>query len=260
MNRTYRTKDFDNGFFQYTRVFYPMVLDVEVEKLLKHRKKIEYRKITGDFSPSTIWDNDIYSALPNNFNLSVPRYMTADFVREMNACAKLIVMMRDPVQRLYSDYLFFHAVNKGPDDFHNKVTTAIKLYNNCIDQKGVEACVFNAPLAKTVQVRLRIGMYVIYIKQWLKRFPRDQFHFVRLEDYAAQTSSVLNGIFDFLQIGPVDRKTMTAMVFQNPVNTRKVNVGEMLPETMNILTDFYEPFNEQLAELLGDRHYLYHLF
>lgn len=41
------TKDFDNGFFQYTRVFYPMVLDVEVEKLLKHRKKIEYRKITG---------------------------------------------------------------------------------------------------------------------------------------------------------------------------------------------------------------------
>lgn len=54
---------------------------------------------TGDFSPSTIWDNDIYSALPNNFNLSVPRYMTADFVREMNACAKLIVMMRDPVQR-----------------------------------------------------------------------------------------------------------------------------------------------------------------
>lgn len=260
MNKTYRTKDFDNGFFQYTRVFYPMVLDVEVEKLLKHRKKIKYRKITGDFSPSTIWDNDIYSALPNNFNLSVPRYMTADFVREMNACAKLIVMMRDPVQRLYSDYLFFHAVNKGPDDFHNKVTTAIKLYNNCIDQKGVEACVFNAPLAKTVQVRLRIGMYVIYIKQWLKRFPRDQFHFVRLEDYAAQTSSVLNGIFDFLQIGPVDRNTMTAMVFQNPVNTRKVNVGEMLPETMNILTDFYEPFNEQLAELLGDRHYLYHLF
>lgn len=60
--------------------------------------------------------------------------------------------------------------------------------------------------------------------------------------------------------GPVDRNTMTAMVFQNPVNTRKVNVGEMLPETMNILTDFYEPFNEQLAELLGDRHYLYHLF
>lgn len=54
---------------------------------------------TGDFSPSTIWDNDIYSALPNNFNLSVPMYMTADFVKEMNACAKLIVMMRDPVQR-----------------------------------------------------------------------------------------------------------------------------------------------------------------
>lgn len=59
--------------------------------------------------------------------------------------------------------------------------------------------------------------------------------------------------------GPVDSTTMIAMVFQKPVNTRTVNVGEMLQETMNILTDFYEPFNEQLAELLGDRHYLYHL-
>lgn len=55
-------------------------------------------------------------------------------------------------RRLYSDYLFFHAVNKGPNDFHNKVTAAIKLYNDCIDRKGVEACVFDAPLAKTVQV------------------------------------------------------------------------------------------------------------
>lgn len=41
------TKDFDNGFFQYTRVFYPMVLDVALEKLLKTQKKIEYRKVTG---------------------------------------------------------------------------------------------------------------------------------------------------------------------------------------------------------------------
>lgn len=41
------TKDFDNGFFQYTRVFYPMVLDVALEKLLNNQKKIEYRKVTG---------------------------------------------------------------------------------------------------------------------------------------------------------------------------------------------------------------------
>lgn len=32
------TKDFDNDFFQYTRVFYPMVLNVEVEKLLKNHR------------------------------------------------------------------------------------------------------------------------------------------------------------------------------------------------------------------------------
>lgn len=65
--------------------------------------------------------------------------------------------------------------------------------------------------------------------------------------------------FDVFILGPVDRETMTKMIFQNPVNTRKVNVGGMLLETQNILTDFYEPFNEQLAALLGDHHFLYHL-
>ncbi|XP_061193042.1 carbohydrate sulfotransferase 15-like [Saccostrea echinata] len=259
MNKTYRTRDFDHGFLLYTRVFYPMVLDVELEKLLKNRTNIEYRKITGDFSPSTIWDNDIYSSLPRNFNLTIPMYTTADFVQEMNACAKLIVMIRDPVQRLYSDYLFFHAANKGPFDFHNKVTSAIKLYNDCINNKGVDACAFDAPLAKMAKVRLRLGIYVVYIKQWLRRFPMDQFLFVRLEDYAARTSSVLNNVFSFLQMGSVDTEIMGKMIFQKPVNTRKVNVGEMLPETQNILTDFYEPFNEQLAQLLNDHHYLYHL-
>ncbi|XP_048775749.1 carbohydrate sulfotransferase 15-like [Ostrea edulis] len=259
MNKTYRTKDFDNGFFQYTRVFYPMVLDVEREKLLKNRTHIEYKKITGDFSPSTIWDNDIYSALPINYNQSVPRYTTADFVQQMNACAKLIVLIRDPVQRLYSDYLFFKAANKGPVDFHNKVTSAVRLYNDCIEKRGAVTCALDATLARTVHVRLRLGMYVVYIQQWLQRFPRDQFLFVRLEDYARRTRFVLDNIFNFLQMGPVDRETMTKMIFQNPVNTRKVNVGGMLLETQNILTDFYEPFNEQLAALLGDHHFLYHL-
>jgi hypothetical protein len=59
--------------------------------------------------------------------------------------------------------------------------------------------------------------------------------------------------------GPVDSETMKRMIYQNPANTRKVNPGGMLLETQNILTDFYESFNEQLAELLGDHYFLYHL-
>ncbi len=33
----------------------------------------------------------------------------------------------------------------------------------------------------------------------------------------------------------------------------------MLPETLKILSDFYQPFNEQLADLLGDERWLWHL-
>ena len=83
--------------------------------------------------------------------------------------------------------------------------------------------------------------------------------FITLIQYLlVHVSWIYHFVFFFIT-GLVDDSTMTTMIFQKPVNTRKVNVGEMLPETVNILTDFYEPFNEQLAKLLGDRHFLYHL-
>lgn len=33
--------------------------------------------------------------------------------------------------------------------------------------------------------------------------------------------------------------------------------GPMLPETRQLLQDFYEPFNQALAELVGDQELLY---
>ena len=44
------------------------------------------------------------------------------------------------------------------------------------------------------------------------------------------------------------------------VNTRKDStnhIGPMLPETRQLLLDFYAPFNQELAELLNDDKYLW---
>lgn len=60
-------------------------------------------------------------------------------------------------------------MNKGFDDFYNKVIVVIKLYNNCIDQKGVEVCVFNVLFVKIVQVGMSYEVvYVLDFKIYLK--------------------------------------------------------------------------------------------
>ncbi len=50
------------------------------------------------------------------------------------------------------------------------------------------------------QTRLYIGMYAVFIEDWLKVLPRDQLHVVRLEDYAQDKQTAFDEIFEFLQL------------------------------------------------------------
>ena len=60
--------------------------------------------------------------------------------------------------------------------------------------------------------RVNVGMYSIFIRDWLERYPRDQIHILRTEDWAKGPSSELEKIFRFLKLG-------IHTVFINPKNS-----------------------------------------
>jgi N-acetylgalactosamine 4-sulfate 6-O-sulfotransferase len=41
----------------------------------------------------------------------------------------------------------------------------------------------------------------VYIGDWLQVFPREQFFFVKMEEYSENTSNTLQEIFKFLGVG-----------------------------------------------------------
>ena len=49
--------------------------------------------------------------------------------------------------------------------------------------------------------RLYIGLYSVYISDWLKVFPRDQLMFLRLEDWHSGCTEILPTVFNFLGLG-----------------------------------------------------------
>ena len=51
------------------------------------------------------------------------------------------------------------------------------------------------------QPRVDIGMYSIFVREWLQVFPPEQFHFLRLEDYSKDPVGQIQRIFKFLNIG-----------------------------------------------------------
>ena len=56
------------------------------------------------------------------------------------------------------------------------------------------------PAFLTFKVRLRLGMYSVYIKDWLRVFPKSQLLILSLEDYAKHTRKILNEVYKFLDI------------------------------------------------------------
>lgn len=51
------------------------------------------------------------------------------------------------------------------------------------------------------QVRLQIGLYIVFLMDWLTVFSREQILVLRLEDHASNRKDSMYKIFDFLNLG-----------------------------------------------------------
>ncbi|XP_062070003.1 carbohydrate sulfotransferase 15 isoform X2 [Lepus europaeus] len=213
------------------------------------------RKRFGEASASTMWDNNAWTFFYDNSTAGEPPFLTQDFIHAFQPNAKLIVMLRDPVERLYSDYLYFASSNKSADDFHEKVTEALQLFENCMLDYSLRACVYNNTLNNAMPVRLQVGLYAVYLLDWLTVFSKDQFLILRLEDHASNVKYTMHKVFRFLNLGPLSEKQEALLTKSPASNVRRPedrSLGPMWPVTHKILQDFYGPFNARLAQVLAD--------
>jgi len=219
--------------------------------------------ITGDASVSTLWSNDRWWTHAENCGLRAPRYVTAHHVAHVLPQARVIVILRDPTDRLYSDFLYFQTTktDKGQEIFHEEVQKAISSLTDCVDRVGVRACVYNATIAGASKVRLRVGLYSVYLREWLDVFPREQIHVVRLEDYSKAPRDVMEGVHAFLGLRQLTGEEAASALRGPAANTRRAGdrrLGGMMGGTRRLLEDFYRPYNEELASLLKDDSFLWH--
>ena len=99
---------------------------------------------------------------------------------------------------MFSKVVCWRCVNKW-ENVLSKVWKQILLFENC-DVKPVRQSTIMINCCNTLyfQVRLRVGMYSVYLKDWLSVFPKSQFLILRLEDYSEDQTSYLRQIYSFL--------------------------------------------------------------
>ncbi|XP_014384333.1 PREDICTED: carbohydrate sulfotransferase 15 [Myotis brandtii] len=154
----------------------------------------------GEASASTMWDNNAWTFFYDNSTDGEPPFLTQDFIHAFQPDARLIVMLRDPVERLYSDYLYFASSNKSSEDFHEKVTEALQLFESCLLDYSLRACVYNNSLNNAMPVRApQPGPGPLLLL--LQVVSGEQLLVLRLEDHAADVKSTMRRVFQFLSLG-----------------------------------------------------------
>ncbi|XP_036828508.1 carbohydrate sulfotransferase 15 isoform X2 [Oncorhynchus mykiss] len=213
------------------------------------------RKRFGEASASTMWDNNAWAYFYDNSTEAEaePPFLIQDFIHTLQPDARFIVMLRDPVERLYSDYLYFGITNKSAEDFQDKVSESLQLFEGCLTEYTMRSCVYNTTLNNAMPVRLQVGLYIVYILDWLTVYSREQILVLRLEDHASNRKYTMHKVFDFLNLGQLTEQKEAEITKSPASNTRRPadkNLGPMLPVTKEILRDFYTPFNKKLAKVL----------
>lgn len=207
--------------------------------------------------------------------------------------SKFVIIMRNPVKRLFSDFWYFCAnknhwiggphkipqkfMDYAPQIFHNLTVKAISEHKRCLSdnrQKNGNAlaqftCLRKATLGyeskdSCFPLRLGVGMYYYHIVRWMNVYPHENFHFLRLEDLATDSYDSVEKIWKFLEFSPLSKgafeSSLKGMVM-NEMNWIKLPKYKdrfyMLPETEKLLSAFYEPINMKLAQLLQNDDYLW---
>jgi hypothetical protein len=101
--------------------------------------------------------------------------------------AKIIMVLRDPVDRAFSQYLQSLTGGRTRDSFRSYVETCLSQRNGQLDE---------------FRFCLEFGEYSDGIQRYLDRFPREKIYIVFYEDYQKQQSQVLAATFRFLGVDP----------------------------------------------------------
>lgn len=190
--------------------------------------------------------------------------LTPDCIKHLTPDAKFIVLFRNPTDRLYSDYLFLDQFkaqhNVSVLGFHQDVRRSLAMLTGCFAERSETDCLLDKELHMIIPVRLAVGFYDFFLEKWLKVFPPHQILVLRSEDYSKDVQHHVAQVYKFLGLEilsseVMDKITNLPRVFEKTTNAK--NLGPMMPETRDLLNNFYRRYNRRLSARLNNSAYLW---
>lgn len=221
------------------------------------------KTVIGEASLDYLSDVHVWPHFTGNQGCYEPRITIANHLRHINPNARIIISLRDPVERVSTYYTYTAAAREKLKDpsinkLHEFVNRASIAYRECFKKYPVRACVYNRTLAKQHPVDLVSGAYAPFVEDWLRVFPREQIYFVKFEDYSKDMAATVKDIVKFLQLPPFSDSAFNQMksMPKHPQN-EYYKIQPLQNRTIKVISDFLNPFNSRLAKMLNDNRFLW---
>lgn len=164
-------------------------------------------------------------------------------ISELLPTAKLIVILRNPVERAISHY--FHEVKKGREKL--SILEALqKEEERCAVEweKMVDNMSYTSRTHQSFSYKQR-GIYIEQLRRYWSFFPEQQILVLQSSKLFTDPHAVLCQVFKFLEINP--DAIIPDVTVQNANPKKKV----VSPEAYTYLNQFFSPYNTMLADALG---------
>ena len=185
-------------------------------------------KLTGEASPEYFHNPEA----PQNIYQLVPE-------------AKLILLLRNPIDRAYSHYEMNmkNRKKKLGLDPHKTFTQIV--------HDEIEILKFNRPSDQASKMfereplgftYLGSGMYIYSLRNWFQVFPKEKILILKSEDLFDNPEILMNQVFEFLGLDPFK------------ANYSPLNVGDYTKLDASLrknLLEFFQPYNEALFAYLN---------
>lgn len=194
---------------------------------------------------------------------------TAERIHKFNENIKLILLLRNPVDRAYSEWnhfikyynrtdghdkdrLIVGLIEKYGSDGSMKMREFLNadMYMNFNDYINEEISSIKRGEFRYAPSFVRRGMYAEQIKNYYRFFPKEQLLIIESSELKKNKLETLDIITDFLEIPRFDFKSVDLKDAH-----RSEYGGKRMDEvSRDILREFYDPYNEDLFRLLGKRY------
>jgi len=225
------------------------------KKYLELFKNVINKKYLGESSPSYLSDPE------------APK-----LIHEVSPNAKIIISLRDPVERIFSNYLMNYNLGKLKLSFHETIQKSLKEKNST-----------------TLLFRIsRAGLYFDDVNRYLEKFGSDNVEIIIFEELVLDLDKTVEKILNFLGVRysidfekkthnpystprlPIASKLMTSKTMHKiidtnlfPTSTRKFVREKILfkhpqkptinDEDRKILVDYYKNDVKKLEKILGKK-------